>query len=157
MLLSKDKYEAERLAGDLVSLNEERKSLTAAAVILAEKIVDENYTDDTVLVIYLPDCHESIAGIVAGRIREKYYKPVIVLTKGEDGVKGSARSIESYNIFEKLCECSHLLTKFGGHPLAAGMSLKEDNIEELRKYLNEHSNLTMMTLRKSMDRCPYAD
>ena len=142
MLLSKDKYEAERLAGDLVSLNEERKSLTAAAVILAEKIVDENYTDDTVLVIYLPDCHESIAGIVAGRIREKYYKPVIVLTKGEDGVKGSARSIESYNIFEKLCECSHLLTKFGGHPLAAGMSLKEDNIEELRKYLNEHSNLT---------------
>lgn len=100
MLLSKDKYEAERLAGDLVSLNEERKSLTAAAVILAEKIVDENYTDDTVLVIYLPDCHESIAGIVAGRIREKYYKPVIVLTKGEDGVKGSARSIESYNILK---------------------------------------------------------
>lgn len=142
MLLTDDKGEAERLAGDLKSLNDERKALTIEATELAIKQVEEKYMNDRVLVIFLPECHESIAGIVAGRVREKFYKPAIVLTKGEDGVKGSARSIESYNIFEKLLECEAYLSKFGGHPMAAGLSLEEENINPLRRALNEKSGLS---------------
>lgn len=142
MLITDDKAEAQRLAGDLKALNDERKNLTAKAVETACMIAENSLSEDKVLVIYIPECHESIAGIVAGKIREKYYKPVIVLTKGDEYVKGSARSIEGYNIFEKLLECEELLVKFGGHPMAAGMSLTEDNIEKLRKKLNENANLS---------------
>lgn len=97
--------------------------------------------NDSVLVVYLPECHESLAGIIAGRIREKYHKPSFVLTQGEEGVKGSGRSTECYSMYEKLCECREYLTKFGGHPMAAGLSLEEDNIEPFRRKLNELSGL----------------
>ena len=143
MLLATDNGEAERYAGDLKSLNDERKELTAKAVDNAiNEIENTSLKEDRVLVVFLPDCHESIAGIVAGKIKEKYYRPTIVLTKAEEGVKGSARSIESYNIFEKLLECDELLTKFGGHPMAAGLSLPEENVELLRRKLNDNSNLS---------------
>lgn len=97
---------------------------------------------DKVLVIYLPECHESLAGIVAGRVREKYYKPVFVLTKAEQGLKGSGRSIESWHMYEGLNRVSHLLTKFGGHKMAAGLSLEEENLEEFRRQINEQAGLT---------------
>ena len=143
MLLATDIGEAERYAGDLKSLNDERKELTVNAVDNAiDEIESTSLKEDRVLVVFLPDCHESIAGIVAGKIKERYYRPTIVLTRAEEGVKGSARSIESYNIFEKLLECDELLTKFGGHPMAAGLSLPEENIESLRRRLNENCNLT---------------
>ena len=142
MLVTDDRAEAERHAGELKDLNEERKKLTSEAVDKAVDMVENSsLKDDKVLVIFLPDCHESIAGIVAGRIREKYYKPVIVLTRGEQEAKGSARSIESYNMFEKLSECKDLFTRFGGHPMAAGLSLPEENIPEFRRRINEHCNL----------------
>lgn len=143
MLLTSDSEEAFVLAGDLKELNEERKQLTLEAVEEAVTIIENSsLSDDRVLVLFLPDCHESIAGIVAGRIRERYYKPTIVLTRTEDGAKGSARSTEQYNIFEKLLECKDLLTKFGGHPMAAGLSLKEENVNPLRKRLNVQCGLT---------------
>ncbi len=143
MLVTDDRAEAERHAGELKDLNEERKKLTSEAVDKAIDMVENSsLKDDKVLVIFLPDCHESIAGIVAGRVRERYYKPVIVLTKGEEEAKGSARSIESYNMFEKLSECKDLFTRFGGHPMAAGLSLPEANIAEFRKRINEHCNLS---------------
>ena len=142
MLLENNREQAEKYAGDLYELNNERKKLTEIAATIAYKEIEEKYTGDKVLVVYLPDCHESIAGIVAGRIREKYYRPAIVLTKSENMVKGSARSIEGYNIFEKLVECDELLVKYGGHPMAAGLTLKEENVEALRKELNKKSGLT---------------
>lgn len=143
MLVTDDRAEAERHAGELKDLNEERKKLTSEAVDKAiEMVENSSLKDDKVLVIFLPDCHESIAGIVAGRIREKYYRPVIVLTKGEEGAKGSARSIESYNMFEKLSECKELFTKFGGHPMAAGLSMPEENIPQFRKLVNERCGLS---------------
>src|SRR5699024_9004918 len=98
--------------------------------------------DDHVLVVYLPDCHESIAGIIAGRIREKYYRPTFVLTKAEDGVKGSGRSIETYDMFGQMCRCRDLFTKFGGHKLAAGLSLTEGNVPLFRKTINELAELS---------------
>lgn len=143
MLLTGDSGEAERYAGDLKAMNDERKALTDEAVNTALKQIEEtDIKDDRVLVIFLPDCHESIAGIVAGRIKEKHYRPVIVLTRTEEGVKGSARSIEKYNIFENLLKCSELLDRFGGHPMAAGLSLKEDNIQALREKLNRECTLS---------------
>lgn len=146
-----DRAEAERHAGELKDLNEERKKLTSEAVDKAVDMVENSsLKDDKVLVIFLPDCHESIAGIVAGRIREKYYKPVIVLTRGEQEAKGSARSIESYNMFEKLSECKDLFTRFGGHPMAAGLSLPEENIPEFRSRINEHCNLSEEDLTETV-------
>ena len=109
------------------------------AICIVEK---DDIVNDKVLVIFLPDCHESIAGIVAGKIRERYYRPVIVLTRGEEGVKGSGRSIECYNMFEKLSECSEFFTKFGGHPMAAGLSLPEENIEPFRHKINDLCGLS---------------
>ena len=107
-----------------------------------KQVEETSLKDDKVLVIYLPECHESLAGIVAGRIRERYYKPTFVLTKGEDGIKGSGRSTEAYHMYEGLNRCKQLLTKFGGHKLAAGLSLKEESLEELRLRLNLESGLT---------------
>lgn len=133
---------AEEMAAELKLLNEERKDMTQAGMEQAFEQVDAELADDDVLVIYLPDCHESLAGIIAGRVRENYNKPSFVLTRGEDCVKGSGRSIESYHMYQALCGVQDLLLKFGGHPMAAGFSLKEENIDEFRRRLNEQSALT---------------
>lgn len=143
LFLSDDREVAEKYAGELKALNDERKKITLDATNEAITLVDTTeLSDDKVLVVFLPDCHESVAGIVAGRIKEKYYRPTIVLTRGEEGLKGSARSIEGYNIFEKLMERKELLTKFGGHPMAAGLSLDAANLLELRKQLNENHGMS---------------
>ena len=143
LLLAKDEEEAMDKARHLKILNDERKSLTEQGVEKAIELVETTkIKDDKVLVIYLTDCHESLAGIIAGRIREKYNKPVIVLTRSKEGVKGSGRSIDEYSMFEKLSECRDYLDKFGGHPMAAGLSLKEENIDSFRKALNDNSGLT---------------
>ena len=133
---------AEEMAAELKLLNEERKDMTQAGMEQAFEQVDVELADDDVLVVYLPDCHESLAGIIAGRVRENYNKPSFVLTRGEDCVKGSGRSIESYHMYQALCGVQDLLLKFGGHPMAAGFSLKEENIDEFRRRLNEQSALT---------------
>lgn len=143
LLSTKDKEQAGILARELKDLNDERKRLTQENLEKAIDIIDNSeIINDKVLVVYLENCHESLAGIIAGRIREKYYKPTIVITKGHDVAKGSCRSIEQYNIFEELQKCSHLLLKFGGHPMAAGLSLEESNIDKLRKELNNNTILT---------------
>lgn len=143
LLCTDDPVEAARLAGDLLALNESRKAMTEQGKETAIKMVEEtDVRNDAVLVIYLPDCHESLAGIIAGRIRELYNKPVFVLTKGEKMVKGSGRSIEAYSMYEELVKCRDLLEQFGGHPMAAGLSLKEENVEAFRKKLNRNCRLT---------------
>ena len=143
LLCTDDPVEAARLAGDLLALNESRKAMTEQGKETAIKMVEEtDIRNDAVLVIYLPDCHESLAGIIAGRIRELYNKPVFVLTKGEKMVKGSGRSIETYSMYEELVKCRDLLEQFGGHPMAAGLSLKEENVEAFRKELNRNCRLT---------------
>ena len=142
LLCATDFGDAVVIARELKELNEQRKSMTLQGVKMAEDYISEHHLEEQdVLVIYLPECHESIAGIIAGRIREKYYKPVIVLTNGEDGVKGSGRSIEAYNMYESLSECKDYFLKFGGHKMAAGLSLKEEFIEPLREKLNAQSTL----------------
>ena len=134
---------AVQIANELVVLNEERKEMTKDGVEAAIRFCEENDCEkDDVLVIYLPEVHESIAGIIAGRVREKYYKPVFVLTKGEDGVKGSGRSTEEYSMYEEMCKCQELFTKFGGHPMAAGLSLPEENVELFREKINRLSPLS---------------
>lgn len=143
LLLADSREEAAVLADDLKNLNESRKEMTAQGLEKAiEQVESTSMMEDTVLVVFLPECHESLAGIIAGRLRERYHKPSFVLTRGEDGVKGSGRSIESYSMYEKLCECKEYLTKFGGHPMAAGLSLEEENVERFRRKLNEQSGLT---------------
>ena len=135
--------EAEKLAGDLKALNDSRKDLTAKGTEEAIRLVEETELGkDRVLVIYLPDCHESLAGIIAGRIRERYFRPCFVLTDGEEGVKGSGRSIPGYHMFEEMTKVAELFTKFGGHPMAAGLSIPTENVEILRKRLNENCRLT---------------
>lgn len=143
LLCAKTYEEAVAIAMELKEMNGRRKEMTAEAVRKAKEIVEEGtIKDDNVYVIYLPDCHESLAGIVAGRIREAYYRPTIVLTKAEQGVKGSGRSIESYNMYEGLDRCRELFTAFGGHPMAAGLTLQEKDIPVLRRLLNEQAELT---------------
>lgn len=143
LLLSKDTKEASVLAEDLKKLNDSRKDMTVKGVERAVEIIENTeLKNDRVLVVYLPECHESLAGIIAGRIRERYTKPVFVLTKGEEGVKGSGRSIEAYHMFQEMVKCRELLTKFGGHPMAAGLSMEEENIEKFRRKLNENCTLT---------------
>ena len=143
LLLADSREEAAVLAGGLKNLNESRKEMTAQGLEKAiEQVESTSMMEDTVLVVFLPECHESLAGIIAGRLRERYHKPSFVLTRGEEGVKGSGRSIESYSMYEKLCECKEYLTKFGGHPMAAGLSLEEENVERFRRKLNEQSGLT---------------
>ena len=142
LLLADSREEAAILAGDLKNLNESRKEMTAQGLEKAiEQVESTSMMEDAVLVVFLPECHESLAGIIAGRLRERYHKPSFVLTRGEEGVKGSGRSIESYSMYEKLCECKEYLTKFGGHPMAAGLSLEEENVERFRRKLNEQSGL----------------
>ena len=143
LLRADSREEAAVLAGDLKNLNESRKEMTAQGLEKAiEQVESTSMMEDMVLVVFLPECHESLAGIIAGRLRERYHKPSFVLTRGEEGVKGSGRSIESYSMYEKLCECKEYLTKFGGHPMAAGLSLEEENVERFRRKLNEQSGLT---------------
>ena len=145
LLLAKDAAEAELLAARLKQLNDERKELTQAAVDLAcEQIDGSTEANDRVLVVYLPACHESIAGIVAGRIRERYGKPTFVVTnaEAEDEAKGSGRSIEAYSMFEEMVKCQDLFRKFGGHPMAAGFSLPRSRIDEMRRRLNENCTMT---------------
>jgi single-stranded-DNA-specific exonuclease len=143
LLNAKDPEEAARLAEELKELNDSRKELTEQGVEQAVEMIEQSsLKEDRVLVVYLPDCHESIAGIIAGRIRERYYRPVFVLTSAEEGVKGSGRSIENYHMFEEMCRCRELFTKFGGHKLAAGLSLKEEHVEEFRRRINELATLT---------------
>ena len=148
LLLCESETEAAVLAEEIVELNESRKLLTMHAVEQAKEIAQqEEYVNDRVLVIFLPDCHESLAGIVAGRIREAYYRPTLVVTRSEHGAKGSGRSIESYSMYEELCKCEEYLTQFGGHPMAAGFSLKEADIDAFRRKLNEVCTLTEEELR----------
>ena len=141
LLLTEDEAEASEIAIKLRKLNEHRKDLTEMGTQEIEKAIQEKYLEDKILVAYNPDIHESVAGIIAGRIKEKYNRPTIVLTRGREGIKGSGRSIESYHLFEELTRCKDLLGRFGGHPMAAGLSLEEKNIDELRKCLNHNTNL----------------
>ena len=143
LLNASNRREAVTLAADLKELNDSRKEMTEAGVEEAvRQIESSSWKDDQVLVVYLPECHESIAGIIAGRIKERYYRPTFVLTKGETGVKGSGRSIEAYDMFAEMSRCRELFTKFGGHKLAAGLSLEEENVEVFRKRINELADLT---------------
>ena len=143
LLNARARREAVMLAEDLKALNDSRKEMTEKGVEEAVQMIEStSLKDDKVLVVYLPDCHESIAGIIAGRIKERYYRPAFVLTKAEEGVKGSGRSIESYDMFAQMCRCRALFTKFGGHKLAAGLSLEEGNVERFRQTINELADLT---------------
>lgn len=142
LLLCDNPGEAAVQAKEITELNRTRKDMTAKGVEEAKRQVLENEDIPPVLVIYLPECHESLAGIIAGRIREAFYRPTIILTDAEEGIKGSARSIDGYHMYEKLCEVQDLLTKFGGHPKAAGMSLPKENLEEFKRRLVENSGLT---------------
>lgn len=148
LLMCTTEAQAEQMALDLKALNESRKEMTVKGLEQAiEKIEGSDLKEDKVLLVKLEDCHESLVGIIAGRVREKYNKPVIVFTDVEEGIKGSGRSIEAYNMFEELIRCKDLLGRFGGHPMAAGLSLPAENLELLRKRLNENTTLTEEDLR----------
>ena len=143
LLFATDAMTAAQIANELVILNTERKDLTQEGVEAAIALYEAEHMEaDKVIVLFLPDVHESIAGIIAGRIRERYYKPAFVLTRAEQGAKGSGRSTENYSMYEEMCKCADLFTKFGGHPMAAGLSLAEENIPEFRRKINENCNLT---------------
>ena len=142
LFLSEDEAEAERLAEELKELNDIRKDMTKKGEDEAIAQVETQYMEDKVLVVFLPDCHESLAGIIAGRVREHFHKPSIVLTRSGDMVKGSGRSIEPYHMFRELTKVRELLPKFGGHPMAAGLSIKEEDVPEFRRRLNENAVLT---------------
>ncbi len=143
LLLAENEAVASAAAAHLIELNESRKALTQQQTEAAMELIErEEIHQDRVIVVYLPECHESLAGIIAGRIRERYYRPVFVLTKGEDGVKGSGRSVEEYSMFEEMNKVSQLITKFGGHPMAAGLSLAEEKVSAFRSGINEVCALT---------------
>ncbi len=142
LFMTEDEEEAARLAIHLRELNEERKAMTEAGVRDGLELIGEKYAEDKVLVVYIPDLHESLAGIVAGRIKEAYYRPTIVVTDAKDGLKGSGRSIEGYDMFDGLCKAAEYMTKFGGHRLAAGLSLQADKLDAFRRRLNEDAALT---------------
>lgn len=143
LLLAESEPQAAEAAGRLISLNESRKAMTQRQLEEAIREIEDNGRfRDKVMVVYLPECHESLAGIIAGRIRERYYRPVFVLTKGEEGLKGSGRSIEEYSMFEEMNKTADLFTKFGGHPMAAGLSMPEENLKEFRRRINECASLT---------------
>ena len=151
LLNARTRRDAVMLAEDLKALNDSRKEMTERGVAEAVNLIETtSLKDDRVLVVYLPDCHESIAGIIAGRIRERYYRPVFVLTKAEDGVKGSGRSIEAYDMFAQMCRCRALFTKFGGHKLAAGLSLEEGNVQRFRETINTLCDLTEEDLQEKV-------
>lgn len=143
MFLTEDEAEAVRIAGELKELNDSRKNMTLQGTRQAIEMIEGSaLREDRVLVVYLPECHESLAGIIAGRLRERYNKPVFVLTDAEEGVKGSGRSIEAYHMYDKMSECKELYTKYGGHRMAAGVSLPRENVAPFRDYLNRHCGLS---------------
>lgn len=143
LLDTQEKELARTRAKELKAMNDERKALTEKGVEAAVAQMESSpLKEDRVLVIYLPDCHESLAGIIAGRIRERYYRPVFVLTDAEEAVKGSGRSIEAYSMFEEMSKCKELFIKYGGHPMAAGLSIPKERVEEFRRRLNEDCRLT---------------
>lgn len=151
MLLEEDENTASLIASELCVLNEERKELTKAGVDEAIRQYEEcGYKDDTVVVIYMPEVHESIAGIIAGRVREYCHKPVFILTKSGDKVKGSGRSIEEYSMYEEMCKVKDVFFKFGGHPMAAGLSIEADRVDEFRRRINENSTLTEQDLMEKV-------
>lgn len=151
LLNARTRRDAVMLAEDLKALNDSRKEMTERGVEEAVQMIEStSLKEDKVLVIYLPDCHESIAGIIAGRIRERYYRPTFVLTRAEDGVKGSGRSIETYDMFAQMCRCRALFTKFGGHKLAAGLSLDERNVERFRETINSLCDLSEEDLQEKV-------
>ncbi|MBQ1424042.1 MAG: single-stranded-DNA-specific exonuclease RecJ [Lachnospiraceae bacterium] len=142
LFLTEDPEEAVQLARHLISLNEERKAMTEAGVEQGIEVVEHSSGNDKVLVVFIDGLHESLAGIVAGRLKEYYARPVIVVTRAQEGLKGSGRSIEAYNMFEGLCGAEGYLTKFGGHPMAAGLSLREEDLDAFRHLLNEQAKLS---------------
>ena len=143
LLQAESEEKAATLAGDLKALNDSRKALTEEGMKEAFDMIDNSsMKKDKVLVVFLPDCHESIAGIIAGRVRERYHRPSFVLTRGEKMVKGSGRSTENYSMYEEMVKCGDLLEEFGGHPMAAGLSLKEENVDAFRRAMNEKCTLT---------------
>ncbi len=142
LFLQEDTVKAAEFAAKLVELNAQRKDMTAEGVKLAAEAVEEGCAGEKVLVIYLPEVHESLAGIIAGRIRELYHRPVFVLTRSEDGVKGSGRSVECYSMYDELCKCREFFTKFGGHPMAAGLSMQEKDVAAFRRKINACCGLT---------------
>ncbi len=150
LFFTEDEQEAVRTANELVTLNNERKEMTNQAVLMARRQYEEGKTDAPVIVLYLPEVHESIAGIVAGRIREYYNKPTFILTDAAEGIKGSGRSIEGYSMYEELCKCRELFTKFGGHPMAAGLSLPRENLTAFDRMINETCTLTEEQLQRKV-------
>ena len=143
LLMTEDVAEANRIAGELVILNDERKQMTLDGVEKAVHIYDsQGYENDSVIVIYLEDTHESVAGIIAGRIKELYHKPTFILTDGERSLKGSGRSIEAFSMYDEMVKCADLFEHFGGHPMAAGLSIARDNLDEFRRRINANANLT---------------
>lgn len=151
LLCAESEAETAELAGDLKNLNESRKELTSRGLEEAvEQVEQTSLKEDKVLVVYLPDCHESLAGIIAGRLRERYSRPAFVLTRAEDGVKGSGRSTEAYSMYEELTKCRELFTRFGGHPMAAGVSLAESQVPRMRKELNENCSLSWEDLAEKV-------
>ncbi len=151
LLLAEEREQAEKLATTLFELNKKRREMTEQGVEQAiEKIDGSDMASDSVLVVYLPECHESIAGIIAGRIRERYYRPAFVVTKGEEGLKGSGRSIPGYNMFQEMERAQWVFTKFGGHEMAAGFSLTEDNLSKMRRELNAQCTLTEKDLTETV-------
>ena len=149
LLEEQDRAEAVRTAAELKALNDSRKDMTEEYVKQAiAQVEEEGLNGDRVLVIFLPDCHESLAGIIAGRVREKYYKPVFVLTRAEDGVKGSGRSIETYHMFEEMTKIREIFTRYGGHKMAAGLSIRGEDVELFRRRINEVCTLTPQDLEE---------
>ena len=147
LMLARDEEQADKLAGELIALNESRKDITARSTQLAQKqIEEEGYLKQNVLVVFVEQCPESVAGIVAGRIKEKYYRPTMILTRSGDHLKGSGRSIPGYHMQQELNACSSLLTEYGGHAMAAGFSLEERNLAALRETLNQRCTLTQKDL-----------
>lgn len=143
LLSAETREEAERLAGDLKALNDSRKELTVKGTEEAVALIEgSDLRQDRVLVVYLPDCHESLAGIIAGRLRERYCRPCFVLTQGEEGVKGSGRSTACYSMYEEMTKVKDVFTKYGGHPMAAGLSMEADRVEEFRRRINGLCTLT---------------
>ena len=149
--MSREREEAVRIAAELKNLNDIRKEMTVKGTEEAVAVIEkEGLRKDRVLVVYLPEVHESLAGIIAGRIREKYGKPAFVLTRGEEGVKGSGRSVESYHMYDELTGCKEFFTKYGGHKMAAGLSMREGDVDAFRKKINEKCRLTEKDLEEKI-------
>lgn len=151
LLFSTDEKEASDMAAEIHNMNEERKSMTEQGrQKAAEMLTSVDLQKNPVIILNVPDLHESLCGLVAGKIKEEYYHPTFILTKTENGLKGSGRSIEAYSMFEKMSECKELFTQFGGHPMAAGLTIPEDNFEEFKRRMNEKAGLIEKDFEKKV-------